>query len=325
MKRLAPIVVFASRRPKHLAKLISSLQANPESKLSDLVIYVGGPLNPSHTSAFEETIRVADQVSQFANVTVRVREEIRSGGSLIRFGIDEILETSERLIVLEDDLVVHPAFLKYMNLALERYSNSEIVSQISGWNFSRISGESASQTYLFPATTPWGWATWKRAWKSQGKVELEDDFSWLTSHWLRVHKFNFNENYNTISIVEKIIDSGCDYYDAEWYLHCFRYSNLTLFPNISLVINNGFDGSGLNFTRQLDWPQEFSKEQLIDFKFPQDEVRSHKYPEYIKGLTKWYRKTREIDFFTFQRQRVKRKIHQHRRYAKKGYYSLFSD
>lgn len=323
METLAPIAVFASRRPSHLRNLIDSLLTNPESERSRLIIYLGGPRDISFHSQFLETIKVAKDVRGFKDIDIRIYEEERFGGKLIRKGVDEILSTSDEVIVLEDDLLVRGDFLRYMNTALHRFENSDNVYQISGWNFRKISFFNKSGTYLFPFTTSWGWGTWKRAWKTSEDVNVYEDFEWLTDNWLKVHRFNYNENYNALSILERVIDNGLDAYDVEWYLNCFRNSKLILYPNSSLVINRGFDGSGLNFTSKMNWNQTFESDPVSHFRFPLKEKESFRKGTFIRGKARWHREIRGLDVLRFQLYRYRRKIHQHKRYYKQGYYKFF--
>lgn len=48
-------------------------------------------------------------------------------------GITELTDKYGRVIVVEDDLIVSPYFLKYMNDALEKYKDDDRVASISAF------------------------------------------------------------------------------------------------------------------------------------------------------------------------------------------------
>jgi len=322
MVDLAPIAVIACRRPVHLRNLLDSLKQNPESEFSILYIFIGGPKNLSDLDLVNETVEVARSVVGFKRVEIFRKPEITSGGKLVRASVDFALKRHDSVIVLEDDLIVRKDFLKYMNASLLQYANNDAVCQISGWNFGKMSKTRDDKTFFFPITTPWGWATWRRAWQTEEQLKVLEDFQWLTSRFIRIHRFNFNENYNALSMIERVVSSDYDAYDAEWYLHCFRHSKLVLYPNSSLVINAGFDGSGLNFKRSFEWKQDFSGISVENFDLPETIKQSKEFRLYIRNFRRWIRTSQGIDSARFLLYIYRRKREQHLKYYKKGYYSL---
>jgi hypothetical protein len=170
-------------------------------------------------------------------------------------GVEELCERFGRVIVLEDDLVVAPGFLEFMNRALDRYAESERVVQVSGFNFEVPELRGNSSALFLPFTVSWGWATWKRAWEkfdssSQGWETLRNDAD------LR-HRFNLNGSYDYATMLEQQMKGLRDSWAVRWYWTVFKANGLGLFPPVSLVTNTGFDGSGTHgrgLLRQFDNP-----------------------------------------------------------------------
>lgn len=316
--RYAPIAIFACRRPNHLKELLNSLKLNPEAVASDLKIYIGGPKYKKDWESVEETIKVAEEVCGFKSIAVEKRFSAKTGSALIHMGVGEVLEKHSSLIVLEDDLVVKENFLCFMNESLERFKNDERVSQISGWNYGTISKRDHSATYLFPVPTPWGWATWRRAWNEP--QNFNGDFAWLIEKSHRIHNFNFKENYDCLGMIEAVINENYDAWDAVWYLHLFRNSKLVVHPNHSLVINRGFDGSGLNFRHAFRWKDTSINRIQTQFTFSHEIAMSPEFAIYLRYLRKWIEisenQTKVRLFFN----KIVRKYRQHRRYYRKHFY-----
>ncbi len=314
----APIFIAACRRPFHLRKLLESLQANPESKNSNIYIVVGGPKNFVDWPMVYETIKIATSTQGFLNVYVYERPELLTGSSLIHFCVEEAFKSHERVIILEDDLSVRADFLHYMNLALEFYRENEKVVQISGWNFGTISSGNPQATYLFPISIPWGWATWKRAWVD--KPPTKENFEWLTQKNSRIKRFNFEGNYNCIGMIEAILEKNYDAWDAACYLDNFRNGKLIVYPNSSLVLNNGFDGSGLNFQNNFSWSDGSLEPPQPNFTFKSNMQISKEYKTFLRFHAKWVCKSFGWKRSTLVLDKILRLVRQHLKYCKKGYY-----
>lgn len=317
--KYAPIAIIACRRPAHLQNLLDSLKKNPEAIHSAVYIFVGGPKNKEDWKSVRDTIKVAEACTGFKSLAVEKKMDLLSGSELIHAGVAQIFEKYESIIVLEDDLIVREDFLLYMNLSLTRYNTDDRVSQISAWNYETIPYGSPECTYFFPTTTPWGWGTWRRAW--QYTPNLTEEFNWLTNRSRRIHNFNFKENYDCLGMIEAVITDNYDAWDAQWYLHCFRNSKLILYPNSSLIINRGFDGSGLNFTREFQWNKNIFDKPQSQFVFSNSVEVSYEFKYYLKSLKRWVKVAqggyRILIFF----HKILRKIRQHLKYYKIGFYS----
>src|SRR3546814_16835656 len=72
-----------------------------------------------------------------------------------------MLEQHEAVIVIEDDLLLSPYFLKYMNDALYHYRDDQRVASIHG--YSLPPDRPLPETYFLKGADCWGWATWRRA------------------------------------------------------------------------------------------------------------------------------------------------------------------
>lgn len=311
---LAPIAIFACKRPEHLSQLLQSLALNFDAHLSDITIFVGGPMDSKDWSLVMSTVKVAHAATGFKSVVLEEKFEITAAGALLEYGISKILAENTSLIVLEDDLLVREDFIRYMNESLEKYKDEESVAQISGWNWGKTIEGSPNSTHLFPVTTSWGWATWHRAWNKPRNIS--QDYSWLTEKSRRIHKFNLNEIYDYLGMIESVEHENYDAWDVKWYLSCFRNEKLVLYPNSSLVINQGFDGSGLNFSYRFKWIQNFQETAQVHFQFQNKTERSPYWKKYLKNFMKWVKVSEggDIQFV----HRVGRKVKQHIRYAKKA-------
>ncbi len=246
-KSLAPIVIFVYARPVHTRQMLHSLMLNPEASISQITIYQDG-LNPNASKENRKNyLLVTELCKQFIShnknvnfITLSRNEHIDRLTPRI---VTEVLENNDRIIVIEDDLVISKGFLKFMNESLDLYKGSPNVMQINGYMFP-IKTRGAYSFFL-SLISPWGWGTWKRAWQN-----YNDDGLALLKEVDKIGKkdFNYGENgYNNYYQMLKQIAYGKEnFWDVKWYASIYIKDGLGLFPSKSLVRNIGHDGSGLH-------------------------------------------------------------------------------
>lgn len=80
-------------------------------------------------------------------------------------GVSEIINQYGRVIVLEDDLVLMPNFLNFLNQGLDYYENNQKVMSVCGHSCKvKVPADYPYDAYFFTRSSSWGWATWKDRW-----------------------------------------------------------------------------------------------------------------------------------------------------------------
>ena len=174
----------------------------------------------------------------FKSVTIIEREKNWGLANSLIAGITEIVNKYGRVIVVEDDLILSPYFLQFMNEALEKYKDDERVSTIS--SYVPTIDPHLPETYFLYYFHCWGWATWKRGWDL-----LELDSRKLLRK-LRFKKTKFDVGGGA-GAYGNLYCQKVGLVDSWWvrlYASLFLEKKLTLYPHHSLVTNNGQDGTG---------------------------------------------------------------------------------
>lgn len=237
---LAPVAVFVYRRPDHAKEALESLFACPESRRSPIYVFSDGPKHEREKDQVEATRAI---VRQYANHGVRLiaQEENRGLAHSIIAGVTAMCSEHGKVIVIEDDLVVAPVFLDYMNYALEHYKDEGTVVQVSGY-MHPIRASWNNDAAMLPLTSSWGWATWSRAWADFdagiGPYEI------LKANTGLRRAFDLNGAYPYFAMLEANAKGLIDSWAVRWYASTFLAGGLTLWPRTTLVRNCGFDGSG---------------------------------------------------------------------------------
>ena len=240
--KLAPILLFVYNRPLHVKRSIESLLANELAKDSELYIFSDAAKDETAQTDVDEVRKIIHSIDGFKQIHFVERENNWGLARNIIDGVTRLVNEYERVIVLEDDLIVAPYFLKFMNDALETYQDEEKVGHIQACDFTK--DPSLPDTFLIKWTGSWGWATWKRAWKhfNPNGQELLDE---LVKRNL-THRFDFNGKYGFTRMLRKQIEGKNNSWAIRWNASLFLADILSLNVGKSLIQNEGFDGSGTN-------------------------------------------------------------------------------
>lgn len=266
MKRLAPLVVFAFNRIEPLKRCISSLLKNDEAENTDLFVFVDGPrINRVEDKVNIETVRqYVKEIRGFKSLSYRFSENNKGLGPSIIEGVSEVINRHGMAIVVEDDLVLTANFLSFMNAGLERYENEKEVFSVCGYtNKVRIPKDYTEDAYFCVRSSSWGWATWRDRWELVDWKLLEWD-----KHRLNKHKFCKWGG----SDCWKMLNDWHAGRNQSWAIR-FCYSQflndaVSLFPVISKVANEGFDGEGTNCKSWSRFKYELDNGYSKNFKFP---------------------------------------------------------
>ena len=238
----APILLFVYNRPEHVQQTVRALQANTLAAESDLFIYSDAAKDESGKDAVNEVRTFIRQIKGFKTITLIEREKNWGLARSIIDGVTTQVNRYGKVIVLEDDLITAPHFLRFMNDALETYKDEPRVGHIQACDFTQ--DPSLPDTFFIKWTGSWGWGTWARAWKyfnPDGQALLDE----LISRHL-THTFDFNGKYGYTRMLRRQIEGKNNSWAIRWNASLFLKDILSLNVGKSLVQNNGFDGSGTN-------------------------------------------------------------------------------
>ena len=237
---LAPIVLFVYNRPWHTQQTIEALQKNELSSESELFIYSDAPKAEKDQEKVQEARDYVHSIGGFKKITIIERVENWGLANSIIDGVTAIVNQYGKIIVLEDDLVTSPYFLKYMNDGLNLYEKSKDVISIHGYIYP-VKGN-LPETFFLRGADCWGWATWKDKW-----TLFEPDGAKLLNELKQkelIKRFDYNGTYLYSKMLKKQIEGKNNSWAIRWYASAFLKNKYTLYPGKSLVLNIGNDGSG---------------------------------------------------------------------------------
>ncbi|MBE9028903.1 glycosyltransferase family 2 protein [filamentous cyanobacterium LEGE 11480] len=242
----APIALFVYKRPDHARRSIESLMQCPEFAQSPLYVFCDGAKHPEDQPLVEQTRMVVRTLLGAHGSIIESEQNCGLAESIISC-VTKLVNEFERVIVLEDDLILSPYFLDYMNSALDFYADQPSVMQVSGYVPPVREFANSDQAMVFPLINSWGWATWRRAWK-YFDIDASGWESMKTDRALR-KQFNLDGHYDLFSMLKLQMTGEIDSWAIRWNWSVFRQNGYVLYPPVSYVDNIGKDGSGTHSSK----------------------------------------------------------------------------
>lgn len=131
---LAPLVVFCYNRLDYLQQTLLNLEKCELCDKTNLIIVSDGYKSNSKKQVIEVRDYLDEycKISKFNNVTI-INNEVNKGlGNNIIQNVSEILNNYGRIIVVEDDVIVAPYFIKFMNDALDYFKENKNIFSVGG-------------------------------------------------------------------------------------------------------------------------------------------------------------------------------------------------
>jgi len=242
----APVVLFVFRRPEHTRRVLEALSRELEAARTDVYVYSDAPRNDKERGAVEAVRKVVSEQWPFRTMVVTCRETNWGLARNIISGVTEVVQRAGRVIVMEDDVVCKPGFLRYMNGALDFYEYKKSVWHVSGWT-PPIDSEGLGDVFLWRVMNCWGWATWADRWRHYKKNPRELVRTWDKA---KIRRFNLDGACRRFCSawlqVTANLHGELDTWAIFWYAAIFEQGGLCVTPSTSLVDNIGLDGSGEN-------------------------------------------------------------------------------
>ena len=241
----APLVLFVYKRPEHLKKVLSALLDCEEASKTDLVIFADGPKNCCtrvDCQSIQEVRSLIDNVNGFKSKQIfKSAFNLGLANSVVN-GVNYVLKSYEKVIVLEDDLLPGRYFLQYMNEALTMYENNTKIGCVHAWNYPLCNFWFEKDTYFLRGADCWGWATWKKKWGM-----YNGDSKYLLDK-IRAQKLSSSFNDYGVHQYTKMLEDNANNeinsWAINWRASLFLNNQFCLYPKKALVFNLGLDGSG---------------------------------------------------------------------------------
>lgn len=246
----APVVLFVYNRPWHTEQTLGALTKNKLADKSILHIFCDGPKESASQDQIGNIQKVREVVKKqqwCGEVIINESEENRGLAASIRNGVTDIVQRYGKVIVIEDDLITSPAFLVYMNKALNFYEGYKSVFSISAHSLPPTKF-ATPENYKYDVfvglrNSSWGWGTWADRW---------EQVDWQVSAFHEMQAdLNIQQAFNrrgddVFEMLQKQQNGELDIWSIQFTVAHFVNHAVSIIPTRSYVDNIGLDGSGEN-------------------------------------------------------------------------------
>lgn len=245
--QLSPIVLFVYNRLEHTKKTIEALKNNNLAINSELFIFSDAPKNEDATKLVMDVREYIKTITGFKKITIITREKNFGLANSIITGVTEIIKNYGKIIVLEDDIIISPVFLEYMNLMLNKYINNKNIYSVTGYNhppaLMKIPSNYSFDIYFCNRACSWSWGTWNDRWSTvDWQISDYDDFK---NNKKMIKLFNSSGN-DKVKMLEKQMSNKIDSWAIRWDYHHFKNDAFCVYPVKSYINNIGNDLSGVH-------------------------------------------------------------------------------
>lgn len=239
---MSPICLFVYKRYETTKLMLESLLACPECKDSELYVFMDEARNDDEAKAVERVRRLFDNLQGFKKVNLFPARMNKGMANSVIDGVTKVLQEHDDIIVLEDDLVVSPDFLQFMNAALKTYKDRSDIWSISGYTprLQELEGNGRNGVFVVPRAQCWGWATWRDRWET---VDWEvSDFRRLAQSKELRKEFDKggNDLFRTLEMERR---ERIESWAVRWAYAAAKQSRWTVNPMQSKVQNIGLKSS----------------------------------------------------------------------------------
>ena len=241
----APIVLFVYNRPWHTQQTVEALQRNELASESILFVYSDAPKNENEVENVKKVREYIKSMDRFKKVTIIERKVNLGLADSVIDGVTKIVNEYGRVIVLEDDLVTSPYFLRFMNEGLNFYYDNNVIMSISGYNLPKncmkFPHNFTDDIYLNYRNSSWGWATWSNRW-SLVDWDIKDYQKFVAD---QEQQKKFNRGGDDLTDLLKLQMTGIiDSWSIRFSYAHFKQRMYSICPRHSYVNNIGCDGTG---------------------------------------------------------------------------------
>jgi hypothetical protein len=235
-----PVAIVIFNRPDLVLRLLEVL-----SRVKPAYLYViSDGAREDRAGEFDLVAECRRLVDREVNWHCDIKKEYSGTnmgcGHRISSGLNWLFGQVESAIILEDDCLPAPEFLYFAQEMLVRYKDDDSVYHISGSNLMTANTRSRGAGYYFSRyPSIWGWATWRRAWRSYD-FNL---FGWrdaVNQKKIKDKCFGFREYLYWQHCFDSVSNGRLDTWDYQWAYNCMVNGAFCIVPNINMISNLGF-------------------------------------------------------------------------------------
>lgn len=238
-----PILVLIFNREAKSRVLLDRIR---EIKPKELFISADGPRGDrlGEKEICERTRNVFSHIDWNCKVHRLFRQENLGCKKAVHGGISWFFEHVSQGIILEDDCIPDSSFFPFCKELLSKYKDHHQITHITAHN--PLGDMDMTESYFFSKQVlVWGWATWRRAWKSID-INLEKLQPFLEQNRMDEYLPSKNAQKYIVEKWQAAASGQLNSWAYPWAFSSFQQKGLAIIPKNNLIHNIGFDEEATN-------------------------------------------------------------------------------
>jgi hypothetical protein len=233
---ITPVVFCIYRRPDCTVRVFEAIR---EARPRNLIVVADGWRTEEDRSRCNAARAATERIDWDCNVERLYSDTNLGCERRMSSGITAVFERYERAIIVEDDCLPTRDFFRFCGEMLTKYHDDERVLAVNGTTVIPYLGRKRAAYGFSRYMFPWGWATWRRAWKlydfGLSKWPELSQTSWLYSVLRDPSAVRYWR-----SIFDKVARGEINSWAYRWIYSSWLYHGLTVAPSVNMVSNIGF-------------------------------------------------------------------------------------
>lgn len=260
-------ILFTYHRSYHTEQVLTSLKNNtilPEK----LFVFQDGLKSKEDDYEWKKVNNLIKDID-WCETEIIISEYNRGLADSIVSGVNYVLKEYDAVIVIEDDCVLAPSYMKFMVQGLNKYERNPNVYSVSGYCWPIALEKDWYDAFGCGRVSTWGWGTWQDRWEKYSKdvdvlkrLKADQKKSRNLATWGR----------DLEPMLLGTIAGQYDSWGVYWALNVIENEGICINPYKSLVKHIGRDGTGTNTCRSDMLEDAISHDIVEDFIFPNDVV-----------------------------------------------------
>ena len=223
---------------------MEALLKNPECKDLEVFFFCDGYKGERDKEAVLETRQYIDSLSGFKKIHKHYREKNYTTGPNFHAALTFLSNNYERFMIVEDDVVVSPNFVKYMLAGLTFYNADTDVFALSGYSFPLQLNGYQYDSIVHRRFSSYGWASWgDRVSKVKWDATSLQNYINTIPHFKSILN---SEGMDLYRMIKKEISGKISTWDIQMQVHVAINKMYVIYPVISKTSNIGFDNESTN-------------------------------------------------------------------------------
>ena len=252
IRTYAPVIIPTLNRYDHFRQCLESLENCTGADKTEVYIGLDYPPSEKYVEGWKKIAAYLpdkENGNGFKQLVVFRRKHNcgvgceNSNSNLLRKYVSEKFDC---YIFSEDDNVFSPCFLDYMNKALKKYKDKDRIVSVSGYNHEEFYNQGQYNVFYSKDSCAWGLGLWKHK-EERLKHKLQN------SEYFRDIIHSYSKSKTVLYSYPACYQMLCDMLDKNVQWDDVKRTTINIIeglyqvhPSISLVRNNGYDGSGVH-------------------------------------------------------------------------------